>query len=421
MRFSPLLPAALLLAACGGGSDGPTDPPPAPDLTCATVTPRVLAMQTGPSFAIADAQPNAAAGSAFVQIAGDFPRTINGRAGALESAAAPGLSFTTIDAYAVDTNQVPTAELFIFATSAATVRSLPITPVTLTQLHDPRFVPSGSIAVYAEQYDPAVQDYTRWLIGQAGTISITGADTGRVGRVRLDVTLAGEWVDRSSKSLGCGTIARGHIDAPLVRFVTANGALRDTLTSDIDGGRADTLRTGALVGFQVLEPSRQRLLVTGSAAGDSTKELWLSMASVPAGGDSIALGAPTLDEAMAGRASTSFGMVRVIPSTQSTSAQLWRSTGGYVALTNVVQIGPLALCGWASGRYAFDATGVDLADTTTSLGTLTASGAFESRFTVLALGDTIAGAAVRASGSDLVHPAALAPGSGPSCPFAGAS
>jgi hypothetical protein len=233
----------------------------------------------------------------------------------------------------------------------------------------------------------------------------------------LDVTLAGEWVDSAGARLGCGTIAVSHIDAPLVRFLTTTGPLRDTLTSDLTGDRADTLRTSALASFQALQPSRQRLLVMGTMAGDSTKELWLSMAGVAAGSDSIALGAPTIDEAMAGRASTSFGMLRVIPSQQSTSEQLWRSTGGYVTLTNVVQIGPLALCGWASGRYAFDAAGVDVADTTASLGTTHASGAFESRFTVLAPGDTIAGTSIRTPGSQLVHPATLAPGSGPSCPF----
>lgn len=415
MRFSPLLPAALLLAACGGGSDGLTNPPH--DLICTSTAPRVLARMVGPAFDIADARPDAAEGSSSIQIDGDFPRTVGGRAGAFEYAAGPGSSFTTIDAFAVNANDVPTAELFIFATSAATVRTLSIAPVTLAQLHDRTFIPSASLVVYAEQYDPTVQDYTRWLIGQGGKIAISSVDSGDVGRVTLGVTLAGEWVDRAGTPLGCGTIAVSHIDAPIVRLLTPTGALHDTMTADVTGARADTIRTSTLASFQVLQPSRQRLLVMGSAAGDSTKELWLSLTGVAAGGDSIALGAPTLDEAMAGRASTSFGMMRVIPSTQSTSAQLWRSTNGAVTLTNVVQIGPLALCGWASGRYTFDATGVDLADTTTTLGTMTASGAFESRFTVLAPGDTVAGASVRTPPSALVHPATLAPGSGPKCPF----
>ena len=415
MRFAILLSAALVLAACGGGSEGMTDPPA--DTSCTEMTARLLARQVGPALSIADARPNAAAGSASFQISGDLPRTVSGRAGALEYASGPGSSFTFVDAFAVNEQGVPTSELFVVATAAATERQLPLTPVSLAQLHDKAFFPTGSFVVYAEQYDPAVKDYTRWLIAQSGTVNITHVDSGTIGRIQLTVSLAGEWVDHSGTTLGCGAIADAHVDAPLVRFLAPTAQLHDTLTAALASGRTDTLGTSTLASFQLLNPTQSRLLITGSVTGDSTKELWLSIPGVAAAGDSIALGTPTITEAIAGRASTPFGMLRVIPTADSSSEQLWRSTGGYVTLTNIVQIGPLALCGWASGRYHIDATGVDLADTTTSLGTMTASGVFESRFTVVAPADTLVGAAAMSLASRFVHPAALAPASGPSCPF----
>jgi hypothetical protein len=372
----------------------------------------------GPRLSIADSHQNAAAGSASFAIAGDFPRAVTGRAGAFEQGSGPGATVTVIDAFAVDAHGVPTAELFIFATSSATVRQLALAPVTLAQLHDTEFIPSGSLAVYAEQYDATVKDYTRWLVAKTGTVNITTVSSGDIGRVGVTVSLAGEWVDQSGTALGCGTIADARIDAPLLRLRTVSNTLGDTLTAQFDGARDDALGTDQLASFQVLNDARQRLLVAGSATpADSTMELWLSLNGIPASGDSIVLGAPSLDEAVAGRASVSFGMLRVGPSTSTTATALWRSTGGYVTLTDVVQMGPLALCGWASGHYSFDAAGVDLTADTALAGTLSASGAFESRFTVVAPADTLAASAATSLTSRFARLAMPARTSGVSCTF----
>ena len=407
---TPLVTAALL-TACGGGSDAPTTPA----RSCTPAT----ALRRGPMLALADAQPNAAAGSAAFAIAGSFPRTVSGRASAFEQGTGP--TYTVIDAFAVDAEGRPSAELFIFVLSRARAQTVQLVPVSLAQLRDPGFLPRGSFAVYAEQFDAAAGDYTRLLVGQSGTLTITEASGGGIGRLQLSLSMQGEWQDGSAASLGCGEIADATVSAPLLRISTATSSLTDTLTATLTGGRSETMSSSLLDAFQVTAPAQGRLsLVASSVAGDSTRQIWLSLNGIPGGADSITipLGAPTLEEARAGRAGVSFGMLRVNSPAgdppQPVGRQLWRSTGGYVTLTNIVQTGPKALCGWVSGRYVFDARGTELGSDT-DLGTLRAEGAFESTFTVLAPSDTLVDTAMPTLGAHFVRGATPSAASGKGC------
>jgi hypothetical protein len=423
MRFAALLPALLpaaaLLTACEAGTTAPAIPPGDPPAASCTNTQSSLRLRrVGPSFDIADAQPNAAAGRAAFHITGDLARSVGARASAFEQARGPGADLTVVDAFAADAQGEPMGELFIFIASAATVDQISLNPVTLAQLHDTTFVPSRAIAVFAEQYDSTSKDYAHWLLARSGTVDITSVSDGQIGRVALAVSLSGTWVDPTGKTLGCGKIEDASIEGPLLRLSTGSDPLRDTLTAQLAGARSGMLASSDLTSFQVLNPSHPRLLVTGSAApADSTMELWLSIPGIPGRADSIVLGATTLDEAVAGQADSSFGMLRVFPSGESSATQLWRSTSGYVTLTNIVQMGPLALCGWVSGRYAFDATGADLAADTALTGTLSASGAFESRFTALSPRDTLEGTAATSLAARFLRPSSPRRTSGATCAF----
>jgi hypothetical protein len=192
--------------------------------------------------------------------------------------------------------------------------------------------------------------------------------------------------------VGRGTLS-ATIEAPLLRVLTATSRLADTLDATTSGARVEALRTGTIDAFQVLRADQTRLVVVATVAGDSTRELWLSLPGVPAAGPPIALRDPTLDSARLGRAGVPFAMLRVIEQVtvgQTAVRQLWRSTGGTVELTNVVQTGPFGLCGWATGHLRFDAVGTDLADPShPDLGTLSTAGDFETKFTVLAPYDTL--------------------------------
>jgi hypothetical protein len=413
---SPLL-AAALLSACSGGSDAPT--PPAQSCSSAT------AIRHGPFLAVADAQANASEGAATFGITGSFPRSVTGRSGAYERSVG-ALGFTVIDGFASDADGRPTAELVIFLTSRAQTGTTSLVPVTLAQFRDPNFFPAGPFAVYAEHFDDAAGSYTRYLLGKSGTVEVRGVSEGRIGRVELSLSMSGEWRDGMNASLGCGEITSATVNAPLLRLLTTTDSLRDTLHATVTGDRSEQLATSELASFQVLRPGQARLTIVGAdpasaSPSDSAKEVWLSLNGIPAGPDSVVLGEPTLDEARSGRATTSFGMLRVHSHegdlTGNDARQVWRSTGGYVKLTNVVQTGPLAQCGWVSGYYAFDAVGADLSSGSgASLGTLAASGSFESRLTVLSPADTLIDAQAPA-GASLARAASPTAASGKACPF----
>ncbi|MDQ3812109.1 MAG: hypothetical protein M3336_17650, partial [Chloroflexota bacterium] len=277
------------------------------------------------------------------------------------------------------------------------------------------------VAVYAEQFDAAAGDYTRFLVARGGTARVTDVSSGDIGRVELSLSLDGEWRDRAGTLLGCGQIAGASVSAPLLRLGSGTGRLIDTLTATVAVARDEELATSTLDAFQVLHPGQVRLAVVGSVARDSTRQLWLSLDGIPTGG-TITLGEPTLEEARAGRAARSFGMLRVNPPSGGSSGQLWRSTSGEVELTNVVQAGPFALCGWVSGRYGFEAIGTDLSSGTPLGGRIVANGVFESKFTVLSPSDSLAGTERRSSVARFARSvwAATAPPSpatGGSCPF----
>ena len=117
-------------------------------------------------------------------------------------------------------------------------------------------------------------------------------------------------------------------------------------------------------------------------------------------------------------------MLRVNPPNGASGGQIWHSRQGEVQLTNIVQAGPLALCGWVSGRYQFEAVGTDVSsDPGTPVGSrMVAEGAFESKFTILSPSDSLTGTERRSSVARFarsVWPAAASPepAHGNSCPF----
>jgi hypothetical protein len=74
--------------------------------------------------------------------------------------------------------------------------------------------------------------------------------------------------------------------------------------------------------------------------------------------------------------------------TTAQAAQVWRSTSGWVKLTNLVPGAPLILCGWGTAQFSFTAAGHDHA-TGAPLGTIDASGVLESLYTVLSPADSL--------------------------------
>ena len=378
-----LLLTVLALAACGGGgSDGPTTPD-----ACTGAT---LALHAD----IAAPIPAAAAGTSTIAIAGTYPRSLaTARASAFEIGADPN-GFTIIDVPVTDATGHPTGELFLYLDEVAKAKKFLLEPITLPDLQTQ---PTFSFVLYAEGYDADQHDYTRWLLGTSGCVTLAAVQPGRVSRVRGDLTMSGEWQTLDGDPLGAGT-AHGSFDAPLLRVLTPTASLRDTLTAQASGARADQLKTGTVDAFQVLAPEQTRLAIVGTvpaaAATDSVRELWLSINGVPKAGDVVSLNDPTLGDAMRGRASVSFAMMRVIERigvpAQPYVRQLWRSTSGSVTFTNVVQNGPLGFCGWASGEYQFESEGAALlASGAESLGTAAFTGAFETKFTPLAPHDTL--------------------------------
>ncbi len=376
-RLTSLL-ALLAALACGGGGGesgpGPNDP-------CAATVRALL-------LSIADSRGDAAPGTVSATITGDFPRTINGRASAFSRTVFP--AFLVIDAFILDAAGRPSGELFIFAPGTPAVGTRQLVPVSLQQVRDPSFIPAGPLAVWAEAFDPTVGDYTRWLVAESGTLGITSIRDGEVGRAGLTVALRGAWYNAGGTRIGCGRIDGAAIDAPVVRGVSPASALVDTVEVSLTGSRVETLASQTIDGFQTLAATDTRLLFVATIPGDSTRELWVSLNGARTGADSIPLGELTLEGARAGRDTGSFAMLRVVTVSGTTSrvAEIWRSTSGWVKLTNLVPGAPLILCGWGTARFSFSAVGHDNA-TGAPLGTLAASGALEARYTVLSPTDSL--------------------------------
>jgi hypothetical protein len=262
--------------------------------------------------------------------------------------------------------------------------------VTLEQVRDPSFIPSGPLAVWAEAFDPSVGDYTRWLVADSGSLGVTSIRDVEVGRVGLTISLTGTWHNAGGARIGCGSITGALIDAPVVRGVSPTSALVDTVEAATTGSRVETLASQTIDGFQTLGANDTRLLFVATIPGDSTRELWLSLNGARMTADSIPLGELTLEGARAGRDTGSFAMLRVVAVSGTTPmvAQVWRSTSGWVKLTNLVPGAPLVLCGWGTARFSFTAIGHDNV-TGAPLGTLTAGGALEARYTVLSRADSL--------------------------------
>ena len=371
------VPIALAALACGGGGDQG----PEPIDECATA-PLTVALS------LADARADAAPGTASVTITGAFPRGFNARASAFSRTLFP--AFVVVDAFIVDADGRPTGELFIFSPGTPVVGTRALVPVTLQQVNDPNFRPTGPFALWADALDPDSGEYTRWLLGTGGTLGITTVRDGEVGRIGLTLSLHGTWRDPAGQRLGCGRITGATVDAPVIRGTSPSSALRDTLHATVTGSRTETLASQTIDAFQTLRPEDTRLLLVATIAGDSTRELWLSMKGARLTADSIPLGELSLQGARAGRDTGSFAMVRVITlaGTTPTVAQVWRSTSGWVKLTNLVPGAPLVLCGWGTARFSFTAAGHNNA-TGAPLGTLNASGGFEARYTVLSVADSL--------------------------------
>jgi hypothetical protein len=389
---SVLITLAVLACGGGGGEAGPQPVDP-----CA-VTPLAVALS------IADARADAAPGTVDGAITGDFPRTLGGRASGFSRTLFP--AFLVVDAFAVDGAGRPNGELFVFAPGTPTVGTRQLVPVTLEQVQDPSFIPTGPIAVWAEAFDPNVGDYTRWLLADAGTLGITSVPAAEVGRVGLTVSLNGAWRTGAGTRLGCGRIVGATIDAPVVRGTSPTSALVDTVEATTTGNRAETLGSQTIDAFQTLAANDTRLLFVATIPGDSTRELWLSLNGMRLTADSVPLGELSLEGARAGRDTGSFAMLRVMTVSGTTPivAQVWRSTSGWVKLTNLVPGAPLILCGWGTARFSFTAAGHDNA-TGAPIGTLAVSGALEARYTVLSRADSLVDlSASRATGIRLNAP-----------------
>ncbi|GAC1477922.1 MAG: hypothetical protein NVS1B4_21240 [Gemmatimonadaceae bacterium] len=310
-----------------------------------------------------------------------------------------------LDAFTVAADGTPDGELFVYITDTIAVRQTPLVSVALPALRSPQFNPPGTFAVYADRYDATVKDYTRWLVSQGGCLTVNRIDTGSVARAVGSLTLTGAWQSRDGTSLGSAA-ATANFNLPVLRLPFSSGSVRDTFAVTTAGARSDTMRvpaagTGAVNSYQELIAGAPRLVVSAtSPKADSTRELLLSIAGAPLDPDSIPLARPTIDEARAARAGAkSFGMFQVNTASATNPQarvirQLWRSSGGpgdYVRLTNIVQTGPLTFCGYATGRFRFDAIGDDpqTVPPTPLAGSLTVAGSFATVVTVLKPSNTI--------------------------------
>jgi hypothetical protein len=387
------LAALAILVVLGCGKE-----PPAPDADCGDVTiPSSLTR-----------------GTSQVSITGSQARVFTGGAGGY-TANASLATLAVLDAFATDAEGRPTSELFIlFPNEPVAGKSYDLTPVSAAQFNDPDFTPTGPFAVYGDAYDAAARDYTRWLTNTRGCLRILDVIS-TVGEQRAavaQVELSGTWEGGAS---GSGTL-KALMNAPFVSLYGL-GAQRDTLFATMDtlpvraGAAIDSLATNRLAVFQMLKSGETRLVVGASAlvAGTAadTIELWLVLPGVPHAGQVDALiGAPTLDEAKAGRATVAFGMVRYnSPGSPPVVQRIFRSTGGTVNIRELVFVGPAALCGWVRGDFDFNVTGTELS-TGADLGMRRVTGTFKSTLTVLQPADSVRDGAITARAAAVPLPPA---------------
>ena len=333
-------------------------------------------------------------------ITGTFPSSFGGRTAAAYNQGSALAQFTVIDGVRVDEANRPTSELFIFFRSAPAEKRVSLVPVTLADLHNPVFVPPGSFAVFATDYDVAAADYTRWLIGSSGCLRVTGAPTSAVAGLGAYVAFSGNWRSNTGTNLGNGALT-AQLAAPLVNLSSAGTPFVDAMHATVSGVRAKPFAATTLDAYQVLRPGQERLVIVATQPADTTRELWLSIAGVPPSTvvgspaiDSVPLEPVTLAEARNGRTdpTKSFGMIRMIElnGTTPTVREIWRSTTGWVKFSRVVQNGPLAICGVVSGTFSVTTQGTSLAAPGTDLGVTTITdGSFDSRISVLAPADSL--------------------------------
>ena len=354
-------------------------------------------------------------GTSQVSITGSQTRDFTGGAGGY-TANASLATLGVLDAFATDAEGRPIAELFVlFPGIPEAGRYYRLTAVSATQFNDPNFTPNGPFAVYGEAYDSVSRDYTRWLTNATGCLRIIDvlSTTGEQPSAVAQVELSGTWESGAS---GAGSLT-ALLNGPFVSLYGA-GAQRDTLFATMDtlparaGAPVDSIATNNLAVFQTLKSGDTRLVVGASApvaatAADTT-ELWLVLPGVPHAGQVVTLGAPTLADAKAGRASVPFGMVRFNgPGSPPVVRQIFRSTGGTVNIRELVLVGPAALCGWVRGDFDFDVTGTDLA-TGGDLGTRHVTGTFKSTVTVLQPADSVRDGATVAIAAAVPLPPATA-------------
>jgi hypothetical protein len=386
------LTAFCLTLACGKDST-------APQSTCSDVT-----VPSGLT-----------SGTSQVAITGSQARSFTG--GSSGYTANAGIaSLSVLDAFAQDAEGRPTSELFVlFPNEPQAGKLYQLTPVSATQFADPDFVPSGPFAVYGDAFDPVARDYTRWLTNATGCLRIIDvAATAGVQRVALaQVEIAGSWERGATGAAKLTALLR----APYVSLYGA-GAQRDTVFATMDtlparaGAAVDSIATTNLAVFQTLKAGDTRFVVGASqrrvgTSGDTT-ELWLVLPGVLRAGQSITLGAPSLDEAKAGRAPVPFGMIRFNAAGAPPVVQrIFRSTGGTVNIRELALVGPAALCGWVRGDFSFDVVGTDIA-TGADLGTRHVTGTFRSTVTVLSPSDSVVDGAITAHIASVPRPPASA-------------
>lgn len=388
-RLTASVAVLAALAACGKDAV-------APAVSCGDVTvPQTLV-----------------SGTSQIVLTGAHPRTFSGGAGGY--AANAGLtSLNVVDAYARDGEGRPTSELFaLFPSDPQPGQRYPLTAVSVAQFNDPAFTPTGPFAVYGDVYDPIARDYTQWLSNATGCLRIISVSTtGSSKSAVVQLELRGTWERGAS---GAGSLS-ALLNVPIVTLYGA-GAQRDSLFATLDtlparaGAAVDTIATTNLAVFQTLKAGDTKLVVGATTQAPLTTnaatELWLVLPGVASIGQTITLGAPSLDEAKAGRASVPFGMVRFNGAGATPAVQrLFRSTSGTATIRELVLVGPAAMCGWVRGDFAFDAVGTDLA-TGADLGARRITGTFRSTVTVLQPADSVHDGATVARASTIPVPPA---------------
>lgn len=372
----------LALVACGSDGNEPTP------VSCAT----------GPA-AVAPQAP-ASQGSLVLTATGTTTGTVFGRATVYQQGQS-NAAYSVLSGYMVDTENRPASELFLLLRSVVAEGEQQLVPVTLDELQDPQFFPAGAIAAYAEGESFLTGEYQRWFVAESGCIRITESvqpTPTTPGRVSAIAAMQGEWRLSTGALVGEGRIL-AKLSGPLLDLRSGVAQPADSMRASISGDRPGDFAATSLEAFQVLHPEQTRLVIVGTQAADTTREIWLSLTGVPVEGDSIELSNVTLEEARRTRQTTSksFAMVRMLEYEGTTPVvrELWTSASGYVKFSRLTQNGPLALCGEASGRFAFTAQGTSLSSTGTTLGSIDVQdGSFKTRMTIVARSDTLVDPAI---------------------------